>query len=113
MIFIGHTVEEAQQKLKRAGKNCSVEGGLARFSDFTNFDMSVFPRDEPFKFDADAKQNGIQGAIDSMKAVSDLQDITPNDVGEMLALGGLGCRAVGTPGKLVFIVLLRSVHSRE
>lgn len=104
MIFIGRTVEEAQQKFERAKNSCSTEGGLARFSDFINFDMSVFPKDEPFKFDADAKQNVIQGAIDSMKAVSDVKEITPNDVGEMLALGGLGCRPIGTPGKLVFIV---------
>ncbi len=97
MVFLGRTVEEAQEKFERARKHCSIEGGLARFSDFANFDMGIFPKDEPFKFGTEARENAIHGAIDSMKVVSDANEITPNDVGEMLALGGLGPRPIGTP----------------
>jgi alkanesulfonate monooxygenase SsuD/methylene tetrahydromethanopterin reductase-like flavin-dependent oxidoreductase (luciferase family) len=97
MVFLGQTIEEAQAKFERARRNCSIEGGLARFSDFVNVDMSVFPQDEPFCFEGKEKENAIHGAVESMKVVSDSKEITPRDVGEMLALGGLGCRPIGTP----------------
>ncbi|KAH8678283.1 coenzyme dependent N5,N10-methylene tetrahydromethanopterin reductase [Xylariales sp. PMI_506] len=97
MPFIGRTVEEAQEKFERARKYCSIEGGLTRFSGFVNIDMSVFPKDQPFNFEGEMRENAIQGVISSMKSVSDVTELTPRDVGEMLALGGLGPRPIGTP----------------
>lgn len=100
MPFIGRTVEEARKKFERAKKYCSIEGGLARFSDFANFDMSIYPKNKAFQFSTDARENAIHGAIEGMKVVSDSKEITPDDVGEMLALGGLGPRPVGTASSL-------------
>ncbi|KAH8880228.1 Nitrilotriacetate monooxygenase component A/pristinamycin IIA synthase subunit A, partial [Thozetella sp. PMI_491] len=96
MPFIGRTVEEAQAKFEKAKEYCSIEGGLARFSGFVNVDMGVFPKDEPFRFEGELKENTIQGVINSMKSVSDVTELTPRDVGEMLALGGLAPRPIGT-----------------
>lgn len=102
MPFIGHTVEEAQAKFELAKKYCSREGGLARFSDFANFDMSKFDKkDEPFVFGGEERENAIHGAIEGMRVIADQKEITPNDVGEMLALGGNGCRPVGTASSKV------------
>jgi alkanesulfonate monooxygenase SsuD/methylene tetrahydromethanopterin reductase-like flavin-dependent oxidoreductase (luciferase family) len=97
MLFIGRTVEEAQAKFETARKFCSIEGGLTRFSGFVNVDMSVFPVNEPFKFEGEFKENAIQGVINAMKSQTDTRDLTPRDIGEMLALGGMGPRPIGTP----------------
>jgi alkanesulfonate monooxygenase SsuD/methylene tetrahydromethanopterin reductase-like flavin-dependent oxidoreductase (luciferase family) len=112
MLFIGKTLEEAQAKFEKARKYCSIEGGLTRFSGFVNVDMSQFPIDEPFKFEGNMSSNSIQGVIDSMKSVSDIKDLTPRDVGEMLALGGLGPRPVGTP-EMVADELMRWVEEGD
>lgn len=97
MLFIGRTVEEAQEKFEKARKYVSIEGGLTRFSGFVNVDMSVFPINEPFKFEGELKENAVQGVINAMKSQTDMSDLSPRDIGEMLALGGMGPRPIGTP----------------
>ena len=96
MPFLGRTQEEAEEKFEAARKRASIQGGLARFSGFVNTDMSVFPMNEPFKFEGEMKDNAIQGIINSMKSIGETQELTPRDVGEILAFGGLGPRPVGT-----------------
>ncbi|RDW63906.1 luciferase-like protein [Coleophoma crateriformis] len=96
MPFLGRTREEAEEKFEAARKRASIQGGLARFSGFVNVDMSVYPVDEPFKFKGELKENAVQGIVNSMKSMNDNQDMTPRDVGEILAFGGIGPRPVGT-----------------
>lgn len=97
MPFIGRTQEEAQAKFEAARKLVSIEGGLARFSGLANIDMSVYPIDEPFKFSGDIRENAIHGFINNMQFLGDKETITPRDLGEILAFGGLGPRPIGTP----------------
>jgi alkanesulfonate monooxygenase SsuD/methylene tetrahydromethanopterin reductase-like flavin-dependent oxidoreductase (luciferase family) len=96
MPFLGRTKEEAEEKFASAKKRASIGGGLARFSGFVNVDMSVFPIDQPFSFEGELKDNAVQGIINSMKTIANNQVLTPRDVGEILAFGGLGPRPVGT-----------------
>lgn len=100
MLFIGRTQEEAEAKFEAARKLVSVEGGLARFSGLANIDMSVYPIDEPFKFSGNVKENAIHGFINNMKFLGDKDKVTPRDLGELLAFGGLGPRPIGTPEKI-------------
>lgn len=97
MPFIGRTLEEAEAKFERARKFCSIEGALARFSGFTNLDMSKYPKDQPFRLDGEMRENAIQGVISSMQTMSNAKEITPTDIGEMMGLGGVGPRPIGTP----------------
>lgn len=60
MPIIGRTVEEAVAKYEAAKKNISVEGGLAKFSSYTNVDMSQFPLDEPFNFEGSQSVHKLQ-----------------------------------------------------
>lgn len=112
MLFIGRTVEEAQAKFERAKGFCSVEGGLARLSGLINVDLSVYPIDEPFAFKGELKENAVQGVINSVKSASDGRDLTPRDLGEMLALGGMGPRPIGTP-EMVADELMRWVEEGD
>lgn len=97
MPFIGRTLEEAQAKFERARKFCSIEGGLTRFSGFVNLDMSKYPKDQPFRIDGDIRENAIHGLISSMQTLSNTKELTPIDIAEINALGGLGPRPIGTP----------------
>jgi alkanesulfonate monooxygenase SsuD/methylene tetrahydromethanopterin reductase-like flavin-dependent oxidoreductase (luciferase family) len=97
MPFIGRTLEEAQAKFQRAREFCSIEGGLTRFSGFVNLDMSKYPKDKPFRLDGEMRENAIQGLISSMQALSNVKELTPIDIAEINALGGLGPRPIGTP----------------
>ena len=97
MPFIGRTLEEAQAKFERARKFCSIEGGLTRFSGFVNLDMSKYPKDQPFRLDGEMRENAIQGLISSMQTLSNIKELTPIDIAEINALGGLGPRPIGTP----------------
>jgi FMN-dependent oxidoreductase (nitrilotriacetate monooxygenase family) len=100
MVFVGRTQEEAEAKFNSARSRASIEGGLARFSGLSNIDMSVYPIDEPFKFKGEVKENAIHGFINSMKTLNDKENITPRDIGEIMAFGGQGPRPVGTPEKV-------------
>ncbi|RDI86725.1 hypothetical protein Vi05172_g3155 [Venturia inaequalis] len=97
MPFIGRTQEEAEAKFEKARKYASVNGGLARFSGFTNVDLSQYEVDEEFDFEGKHHENTIQGVIDNIKLIGEHKVFTPRVVAEMFALGGSGPRPVGTP----------------
>jgi alkanesulfonate monooxygenase SsuD/methylene tetrahydromethanopterin reductase-like flavin-dependent oxidoreductase (luciferase family) len=102
MLFIAPTEEEAKAKYEAARKLVSIEGGLARFSGLGNIDMSVYPIDEPFKFTGNLKENAIHSFIENMQEHLGrrTEEVTPRDLGELLAFGGLGPRPVGTPAQV-------------
>lgn len=97
MPIIGRTIEEAEAKYERAKKYVSINGGLARFSGFTNVDLSQYGVDEEFDFEGTHHENTIQGVIDNIKVIGEEKVFTPRIVAEMFALGGSGPRPVGTP----------------
>lgn len=104
--IIGRSVEEAEAKYKEALSNVDAAGGMARFSDFTNLDLSKYPIDEPFQFQGEQTEASIHGVIKSIKAKiawqsgsgpEDNEPWTPRRLGIMMALGGSGQVVVGTP----------------
>jgi alkanesulfonate monooxygenase SsuD/methylene tetrahydromethanopterin reductase-like flavin-dependent oxidoreductase (luciferase family) len=97
MPFLGRTQEEAEAKFEAARSRASIQGGLARFSGFTNIDMSKYPLDEPFVFEGEMKSSAIQGVINSIMTIQETTTFTPRMLGELMAFGGLGPRPVGTP----------------
>jgi FMN-dependent oxidoreductase (nitrilotriacetate monooxygenase family) len=74
MPFIGKTVEEAQAKYDKAKSLVSVQGGLAKFSSYTNIDMSKYPLDEPFNFEG--KLSNIFKRIEANTRFQARQQIT-------------------------------------
>jgi hypothetical protein len=42
--------------------------GLAKFSNYTNIDMSKYPLDEPFEFNGTPADNTIKGQTENFKA---------------------------------------------
>lgn len=96
MPIIGRTMEEAEEKFEAARKRVSIEGGLARFGNFTTVDLSGFPIDEEFNFEGKHYENSIQGVINNIKLVSEQKAWTPRSVGERYAFAGSNPRPVGT-----------------
>ncbi|RDW58429.1 hypothetical protein BP5796_12359 [Coleophoma crateriformis] len=99
--IIGRTVEEAQAKYELAKSLAHSEGGMARFSGFTNLDLSQYPPDEPFEFKGEQSEASIHGVIAMCKEIAGTQEDdgpwTPRKLGNMMALGGTGAVPVGTP----------------
>ena len=99
--IIGRTMEEAQAKYELAKSLAHSEGGMARFSGFTNLDLSQYPPDEPFEFKGEQSEASIHGVIAMCKEIAGTQiddgPWTPRKLGEMMALGGTGAVLVGTP----------------
>jgi alkanesulfonate monooxygenase SsuD/methylene tetrahydromethanopterin reductase-like flavin-dependent oxidoreductase (luciferase family) len=88
--IIGRTQEEAEAKFEAWRENIDVIGGLAKFSGYTNIDMSVYPLDEPFEFKGGPQENTIQGIVNNFKAgYLDNKPWTPRRLGEKMAFGGL------------------------
>jgi alkanesulfonate monooxygenase SsuD/methylene tetrahydromethanopterin reductase-like flavin-dependent oxidoreductase (luciferase family) len=98
---IGRTMEEAQAKYDLAKSLAHAEGGMARFSGFTNLDLSHYPPDEPFEFKGEQSEASIHGVIAMCKEISgtreDDEPWTPRKLGHMMAFGGTGAVPVGTP----------------
>jgi alkanesulfonate monooxygenase SsuD/methylene tetrahydromethanopterin reductase-like flavin-dependent oxidoreductase (luciferase family) len=97
MPIIGRTMQEAQAKFETARQQVSVQGGLARFGNFTTVDLSGMPLDEEFKFEGTHYENSIQGVINNIKLISEQGKFTPRIAGELYAFGGSNPRPVGTP----------------
>lgn len=98
--FVGKTVEEAQAKYEEALANVHSVGGMARFSGFTNLDLSKYPPDEPFQFKGEQSEASIHGIIATVKKMTnDTEDgpWTPRRLGKMMALGGTAPLPIGTP----------------
>jgi alkanesulfonate monooxygenase SsuD/methylene tetrahydromethanopterin reductase-like flavin-dependent oxidoreductase (luciferase family) len=88
--IIGRTQEEPEAKFEAWRENIDVIGGLAKFSGYTNIDMSVFPLDEPFEFKGEPQENTIQGIVNNFKAgYLDNKPWTPRRLGEKMAFGSL------------------------
>lgn len=96
MPIIGRTMEEAQAKFEAARKRVSVQGGLARFGNFTTVDLSNMGLDEEFQFEGKHYENSIQGVINNIKLISTERKFTPRVVGELYAFGGSNPRPVGS-----------------
>ncbi|KAH6664853.1 luciferase-like domain-containing protein [Halenospora varia] len=97
---LGRTMEEARSKYETAMSNVHAVGGMARFSGFTNLDLSLYPPDEPFVFKGEQSEASIHGTIKNIKAVMGEEDDrpwTPRRLGERMSFGGTGCTPVGTP----------------
>lgn len=97
---LGRTVEEAQAKYDQALKDAHAVGGMARFSGFTNLDLSKYPPDEPFAFKGKQSEASIHGTIKTIQAKTGLNDDepwTPRRLGAMMSFGGTGSTPVGTP----------------
>jgi alkanesulfonate monooxygenase SsuD/methylene tetrahydromethanopterin reductase-like flavin-dependent oxidoreductase (luciferase family) len=97
---IGKTVEEAEAKYAQALKDAHAVGGMARFSGFTNLDLSQYPTNEPFAFKGEPSEASIHGTIKTMKEVMGLEDDkpwTPERLGARMSFGGSGSTPVGTP----------------
>jgi Luciferase-like monooxygenase len=112
---IGKTVEEAQAKYKQALKDAHAVGGMARFSGFTNLDLSQYPPDEPFAFKGEQSEASIHGTINNIKAVLGLNDDepwTPRRLGAQMSFGGTGSTPVGTPAMIadVFEMWMREAE---
>ena len=91
--IIGRTLEEAHAKYDACRAKIDIIGGLAKFSGYTNIDMSIYPLDEPFEFKGGAADNTIQGIVNNFKE-GDFENKpwTPRRLGEKMAVSG---RALG------------------
>ncbi|KAF8847054.1 hypothetical protein BDZ45DRAFT_709809 [Acephala macrosclerotiorum] len=87
-------VEEGRDASSIKAKDVSVTGGLARFYDSTNVDLSGCAVDEEFDFEEKYYENTIQGVIDNIKPIGTERGFTPMVVAGMFALGGSGLRPV-------------------
>ncbi|RDW80983.1 hypothetical protein BP5796_05681 [Coleophoma crateriformis] len=97
-LFIAPTLEEAQAKYEAAMKLVDPIAGLAKFSSYTNIDMSKYPLDEPFEFNGAPADNTIKGQIENFKAGNGSDEAwTPRKVGTTLASQSLFSFTVGTP----------------
>lgn len=99
MPIIGRTVEEAQAKYDKALRLTSSQGGMAKFSSYTNTDLGKFALDEEFKFEAKAADNAITGVINGFMtaAAESTEPWTPRYLGTMAGFGGTTPKPVGTP----------------
>lgn len=93
--IIGRTLEEAEAKYAEWKKNIDIIGGLAKFSGYTNIDMSKFPLDEPFDFKGGAADNVIQGIVNNFKdGYLDDKPWTPRRLGEEMAVSSESVESV-------------------
>src|ERR1700709_1534405 len=96
-----------QAKYKEALKNAHEVGGMARFSGFTNLDLSKYPPDEPFVFNGEPSEASIHGTIKNIREVLKLEDDepwTPRRLGARMSFGGTGSTPVGTPAMIADVL---------
>lgn len=97
-LFIAPTLEEAQAKYDYAMTLVDPIAGLAKFSAYTNIDMSKYPLDEPFEFNGEPADNTIKGQVENFQAGDGSNEAwTPRKVGMTLASQSLFPYFVGTP----------------
>ena len=95
--ILGRTVEEAQEKYERYKAAADWEGGLAKLSQYVNFDLRSFPLDEPFDIKLVGKsENAIHTLINTLKRYEGM-GVTPRMLGQQMAFCGFGPMPVGTP----------------
>ncbi|KAH8678282.1 putative xenobiotic compound monooxygenase, DszA family [Xylariales sp. PMI_506] len=103
--FLGKTLEEAQAKHDKAYALASVQSGLAKLSGFTGVDLSKYPMNEPFKFEAHASDGAITGVIKNFNLQAEEADapFTPETLGKMAGFAGVAS-PVGTPEMIADIL---------
>jgi alkanesulfonate monooxygenase SsuD/methylene tetrahydromethanopterin reductase-like flavin-dependent oxidoreductase (luciferase family) len=96
--ILGHTDEEAQQKLVELNKYASVTGGLVLFSGWTGIDISQIPLDQEITA-ADSKEvHKVTSQLQAFTTTSkEVPRWTPRVVAEKVGIGGLGPVGVGSP----------------
>jgi alkanesulfonate monooxygenase SsuD/methylene tetrahydromethanopterin reductase-like flavin-dependent oxidoreductase (luciferase family) len=95
--IIGKTLEEAQAKFDKYKAAVDWRGGMAKLSQYLNFDLASFPPDEPFDVSLVGKaENAIHAIINTVKRFQG-QAVTPRMLGEQMAFTGFGPMPVGTP----------------
>jgi alkanesulfonate monooxygenase SsuD/methylene tetrahydromethanopterin reductase-like flavin-dependent oxidoreductase (luciferase family) len=87
--ILGRTMEEAQEKHDKAKSRASTQSGLAKFSGYTNVDLSKYPLKEPFDFELQAADNTVTGVIKnySLKQKEATEPFTPEYIGKMAGFG--------------------------
>ncbi len=101
-IFVAPTLEEAQAKYDYIESLTTPEAGLAKFSGYSNIDMSKYPLDEPFELKDTQSDNVIQGIINSFKTGDGSGEAwTPRKLGKKMAMGSQAPTVIGTPAMVV------------
>lgn len=100
--FIGRTLEEAQEKYRKALANADYRGGLTKLSNYLGINLAEFPLNEPFKMD-DQKIDGIQTMINIFKR-DPTKVWTPRSMGQQMAFMGFAQCAVGTPEMIADVI---------
>ncbi|RDW63905.1 nitrilotriacetate monooxygenase component A IIA synthase subunit A [Coleophoma crateriformis] len=98
MPFLGRTLEEAQEKYRKAEALVSVQSGLAKLCGFTGLDLSKYPYKEPFTFEAQAGDGAITGVIKNfnLRVKESTEPLTPEKIGKLA--GFINTPApIGTP----------------
>ncbi|ETN38230.1 uncharacterized protein HMPREF1541_06261 [Cyphellophora europaea CBS 101466] len=95
--IIGRTLEEAQAKYEKYKSMADWKGGLAKISQYLNFDLSALPPDEPFDVMMIGKSdNSIHAMINAVQRRKD-EVVTPKMMGQQMGFCGFGPMPVGTP----------------
>lgn len=87
--ILGKTQEEAQAKHDHAKSLASTQSGLAKFSGYTNVDLSQYPLHEPFDTELKHADNQVAGVIKnySLKQKLATEPFTPEYIGKMAGFG--------------------------
>jgi hypothetical protein len=87
--ILGKTTAEAQAKHDKAKSLASVQSGLAKFSGYTNVDLSKYPLKEPFNTELTHADNQVAGVIKnySLKQKEATEPFTPEYIGKMAGFG--------------------------
>ncbi len=97
-IVTGHTDEEARAKLADYRRYVSPEGALTLMAGWTGIDFSRFGPDDPVTH---IRNDAIHSAVDALTVDDPNRVWTVRELAEESAIGGLGARIVGSPGRVV------------
>lgn len=87
--ILGATQEEAQAKHDKGKSLASTQAGLAKFSGYTNVDLSQYPLTEPFDTELTHADNQVAGVIKNyaLKRKEATEPFTPEYIGKMAGFG--------------------------
>jgi alkanesulfonate monooxygenase SsuD/methylene tetrahydromethanopterin reductase-like flavin-dependent oxidoreductase (luciferase family) len=103
--IVAKTQEEAQAKHDKAKSLASIQAGLAKFSGYTNVDLSKYPLKEPFNTELTHADNQVAGVIKnySLKQKEATEPFTPEYIGKMAGFGSTP-KPTGTPERVADIL---------
>ena len=96
-VILGATEAEAQVKLAEQRALASPEGGLVLMSGWTGVDFSRFDLDEEVRH---VENDAGRTAMDNITRADPSRRWTVREVGQHVALGGIGPLVVGTPSQV-------------